>query len=144
MCDKTITGPERGMVVWKHENGKGYDFKVVHKTFDNEPTKGCDPGSELGFGASMPMSEFLGADGLAQLLGMIAVGPLKGSRDRPDRPIAVANLDQFVDLVHRFQTPNYEQSRRKFDDPDVRDHFGDANEYLPYMQRSLREIQRNF
>jgi hypothetical protein len=68
---------------------------------------------------------------------------MKDERSESSQARYVADLDQFVDLVHRLHTPHYEQARRNFTDPDIRDAFADSNEYVPYLQRSLRDIAAN-
>ena len=52
----------------------------------------------------------------------------------------VADLDEFVDLVRRFQIPYYEEARRHFSDPEVLDEFAEANEVYPYKPKVLKGI----
>jgi hypothetical protein len=90
-CGESITDPKAGLVVWKTIDDddpavavRGYDFKIVHKTLSADQRAECDPGNKAGYFSSMDVADFLGADGLTQLLGMLAVGPMRPSS--PETP----------------------------------------------------------
>lgn len=70
------------------------------------------------------------------LLSWLSDGPLKGGNSRSQ----VVNLNEYVDLVRRVQTPYYEEARPRFDEEKIRDAYGDANECAPYRPDNLREI----
>lgn len=141
-CGELATSDDNsGMVVWQTHDTDGrfdyYDFKIVHKTIASDPHPyRCDPGAENGFTSSLPLNAFLGADGLALLLSWLSQGPLKSGGTEP----RVVDMDQFVDLVRRVQTPYYEEARSRFDDERTHYWLGDANEYAPYRPDTLRRI----
>jgi hypothetical protein len=89
--------------------------------------------------ATLELHDVLGPDGLAHLLYFLSIGPLKinaGSHTVP----RIADMDQFVDIVRRLQTPHYEEARRYFGASEVRDEYADSNEVGPYTQYALKRI----
>jgi hypothetical protein len=142
VCGEPVTGePNDGLVVWQStRTDEGYldhNFMIVHKTNDHAPdSRRCDPGSANGFRSSVDLERFLGAHGLAMLLGWLSVGPLKGGGTAP----RVQNMDEFVDFFRRVQTPYYEEARPRFDDEKTHHWLDDANEYYPYVPETLSRI----
>ena len=131
-CHDEITDPRDALLAWKDavtEDGfKSSDFRIVHKG------KKCDYDNSM---ATLELADMLGPDGLAHLLYFLSIGPLKG----PSRPeVRIVNMDQFVDIIRRLQTPRYEEARRYFSTSEVREEFADANEILPYTQQGLAAI----
>jgi len=112
---------------------EAYDFKIVHQSGVNGQG-GCDPGARAGYVSNLNLPILLGEDGLAYLLSMLSAGPLKGGG------ITVSDLDGFVDLTRRLQTPWYEQARARFGDEDVKTDLADANEVFPYLPETLKKI----
>ena len=137
ICDEPITAARRGIVVWRSENDRYVDFVVAHKTLhtDTNP-RNCDPGSMSNYIYNLDIPHFLGADGLAMMLAWLAPGPLSGAKNAN----RVGDLDAFVDLVRRFQTPHYEEARRLFTVGRVAASLADANEYFPYLPETLKRI----
>jgi hypothetical protein len=129
-CGNPIDRIQEGYVVWRLINDKYGGFMIVHQDR-------CDPGSGQGYTHSLALEDFLGAKGLARLLAWLSLGPLRGPSD--DRP-RVHDLDEYVDLVRRVQTPYYEEARHRFADEDVQYNLGDANEYAPYLPEVLKGI----
>lgn len=108
-CGKPITDPRLGMVVWRDTNEGSYiSFKIVHKNIDG---RRCDPGINADYESSLEIDNFLGTDGLAELLSWISPSPLDGSRIP-----GVQNLDEFVTLLRRLQIPFYEEAMPYFTD----------------------------
>jgi hypothetical protein len=68
-------------------------------------------------------------------LSWLSAGPL-----REDGGIRVADMDEYVDLVRRVQTPYYEEARPRFGDEKTYHWLGDANEYYPYLPKTLQRI----
>src|SRR6478736_5864673 len=106
-CHEEITDTTAALLAWKdmRTEGGGYqsgDFRIVHKG------KKCDYDNSM---ATLELSDMLGPDGLAHLLYFLSIGPLKG----PTRPESrIVDMDQFVDIIRRLQTPRYEEARRYF------------------------------
>ena len=133
-CSQMITDPARSLVVWRcGDDFKDRDFLVVHKGK-------CDPGSkdENGYSYSHHVSVLLGDDGQSYLLAMLSSGPLQARHGSAATP--PADLDEFVDLFRRLQTPFYEEARRHFDCVEVKDRLSDANEVQPYLPETLQWI----
>jgi hypothetical protein len=138
VCQETITDPTKGMVVSKSSRtSDGYvehDFLIVHKGYQGDG--GCDPGNRAGYTYSLDIETYLGLEGQAWLLALLSAGPLLGGGSRA----RVRDLNEYVDLFRRLQTPHYEEARRRFGDPEVRDWFSDANEVLPYTPDVLYRV----
>jgi hypothetical protein len=137
-CGELVTSARNdGLVVWCSNDALQYfGFKIVHKTMKSDPEpKRCDPGGAEGYTISLDLERFLGASGLAMMLSWLSAGPLKG-----DGGIQVADMDEYVDLVRRVQTPYYEEARPRFGDEKTRHWLGDANEYYPYLPEMLQRI----
>ena len=106
---------------------------IVHKF-------GCQCDS---LSSSLPLSEFLGADGLAMLTGMLSLGRLQAQHRRPTQPEEVEMLeclDGFIDFFRRVQLPYYEEARPRLATREVYEDWSDASEIAPYLQTSLRRI----
>ncbi len=120
---------DEGFVVWARLPTGDGDFRVIHK-------ERCDPGNRS-HAYSQSLADFVGVDGLTNLMSFLSLGPLKDtlgdSRPGP-RP---SDLDEFVDFVRRMQIPGYEQVRHQFNDPVILERFSDANETYPYMQEAI-------
>ena len=131
VCGEPINDIGRGYVIWKTDKADHYrehDFKIIHQ-------KDCDLKDHA---SSTALSDMLGPDGLAKLLSFLSYGPLRdGSQQRPPK-----DMDEFVDLVRRLQSPHYEEARRRFGEDDVQADYADANEVYPYMQERLQAIIR--
>jgi hypothetical protein len=129
-CGEVIENSENGYVIWRRDaDYLNYDFKVIHKAK-------CDDKS---YSSSLAVDLFLGEQGLTRLMSYLTPGPLKirgGSASR----VGVKNMDEFVDLIRRFQSPYYEEARRHFEDEAVYEDYADANEILPYLPASLKSI----
>jgi hypothetical protein len=132
VCGDEIADPMKGLLVWKvGDNLVKSDFRVVHKGDCDRIT---DPNHE---DYTIETQNLIGLDGQAWLFSLISYGPLKDGKSR-----GVADLDQWIDVFRRFQTPWYEQARKHFAFESIREQFSDANETLPYEQRYLEEIAK--
>lgn len=130
VCGDPIDDIERAYVIWKAtDDGEAHDFRIIHQ-------KQCD---RQGFPASMPLKAFLGEAGLAYVLSMLSVGPLKAELDEIPR-VRIVNMHEFVDFVRRVQTPFYEEARRHFGEETVLGQYSDATEVFPYLPEQLRRI----
>lgn len=135
-CGQVIDSHTKGNLVFKSSSAGYSDFKIVHKG-------NCDPRDD--YSASYEIAWVLGKDGLNQFLSLLTIGPIKIANGQPDamqiKPQTMAN---FVDTVRRFQTPYYEEARRKFFTPEVLSDFDDSNEIAPYLERELQRIIRDY
>lgn len=134
VCGETIRTVDEGYVIWQDgPGGRSEGFLVIHQGR-------CD--SKKDYPNSYALEDFIGADGLQQLLGFLSPGPLKlGSLNSPERrPVPVGDLDEFVDFFRRMQTPGYEQARRRFFDEDVQAEYADSNEIYPYTEEAIEHI----
>ena len=81
---------------------------------------------------------FLGAKGLAYAMGFLSDGPIMGGEPR----MRVADLDSFVDLVRRVQTPWYEEARPFWNTEHTQHWLADASESFPYTPGVLERIAK--
>lgn len=145
VCQDKITGPERGILVWREEGGwdEGngplkVGFLVVHKSGLADDRR-CDPGSGSGHTQSLEISAYLGDEGRARLLSYLGLGPLLSDRVDNPRP-TITDFLAYVDLFHRFQTPWYEEARPWFGSHDAEEMFSDSGPVSPYTPGSLHEL----
>lgn len=132
-CGQDILDPQRGLLIWREEDLRGYDYRLVHKNIDG---RHCDPGSNEGFISNVEIDHFLGPEGQAALLSMLSVGPMMHGDNQP----RVKDFDAFVDIFRRLQVPWYEEAREHFDDELTQHYLGDANEIYPYIPDVLERI----
>ena len=130
VCGELIEDVNKGYVTWHgpSESGAPYGFKVIHqgKCDDNKAN------------LSAALRDFVGVDGLAKLLAILSIGPLKTAQGQSPR--VVGDLDELVDFMRRVQTPYYEEARQRFSEEEVMQAFCDSNEVAPYLQSRLKGI----
>lgn len=132
-CGDRIEDPELGYVIWKHVNGKDTGFKIIHQ-------RRCDDKSCT---SSVALPDLLGPNGLAKLLSFLSYGPAYPRDDSCGAPDRILDMDEFVDLIRRVQTPHYEAARRRFEEPEIVELLQGSSEVAPYLQDSLIGIIRN-
>lgn len=131
ICGKAIKNTDEVLLIWKYdENLNDYDFKFVHKTTNEK--RGCDINS---YPASAHLSDFIGLDGMAYLLSFLSHG--KAIRKNGN---SIKDLDEFIDVIRRIQTPYYEEARRYFHTEKTQSLIEGCNEYYPYTQKILKKI----
>ena len=130
VCHEVIPSPDTGYALWRTDaEGHPYDFRIIHQTK-------CD---DKRIHHSKALDEFLGEDGIAELIAFISPGPIKCSLG--DRGIdCPKDLDNFADFFRRVQTPYYEEVRTKFSNPDLLDDNSDNNELAPYLPENLKRM----
>ena len=75
------------------------------------------------------------------MLAFLSPGPL--IKDREGEPFSRAqDLDEYVDLFRRFQTPWYEEARGRWSDSETQQKLADANEIYPYTPDVLVRVAR--
>lgn len=123
-CGEPVTA-ENGYVVW-HSGDVAHGFRIIH-------TARCDDRSRH---SSRALKDFVGQNGMAQLLGLLTLGPVMSVSEGHSRDKEVS-LTDFTDLFRRLHIPNYERARPFFNDPEVREQYNDSNESAPYLPESL-------
>ena len=135
-CGGGITDPNMSLMTWReNDDRRGYDYRLVHK---NSGDGTCDPGSKRGYGSSLEVSNVLGPDGLSELLSHLSLGPLITSTG--ESLCRVADMDGYVDIIRRLETPYYEEARRHYGCEAVQQYYVGANETLPYTPKSSQHI----
>lgn len=131
VCGKPINDVNEVLLIWKSDkNMKDYDFKFVHKATNEK--RGCDMES---YPSNMHLSEFLGLDGMAYLMSFLSHGNAIRKNGN-----SIKNLDEFIDVIRRIQTPYYEEARRYFHTEKTQRLIEGCNEYYPYTQNILKKI----
>ncbi len=134
ICRDLIEDPEQGYVIWMNDSQhRAYDFKIIHHVK-------CDRDDHT---SSSALADFLGHEGLTKLLSHLSLGPIKITLGQ-GHASGVVNIDEFVDLVRRVQTPFYEAARLNFNRPEVLSDFSDANELMPYSPEALKTIASRY
>lgn len=127
-CGDVIEDVKNGLVVWDSDESLRKDgFKIVHKG------KQCDLDPRM---QSLGLKDLVGQDGQAWLTSWLSYGPIKnhGNSDR------ILDMDAYVDLFRRLQTPWYEEARPYFQSETIQEVWGDSSEVIPYVSDSLRRI----
>ena len=131
-CHEDIEDPSIGVVIWRRStDGSASGFLIVHKNFGG---RDCDPGARAGYVSNIDLSDMIGHVGQARLLALLSSGPI-----RPGG-VGSAELDSFVDVFRRLQTPWYEEARPRFEDELTHEWLDDANEVYPYIPAVLERI----
>ena len=118
-CGGPVTVKD-GYVVWADKEGVDHRFRIIHQTI-------CDDNNR--YLSSLPLSDFLGADGLSKLMSFMSYGPLDDTPGEEIIPHRIKDVNLFVDFLRRVQVPYYEEARRWFSD-------GDERESTPHRDRS--------
>lgn len=123
----------KGCVISKVDNNnKHHDFKIVHKI-------NCR--SELDDHSNvLDIEDYLSDNGIALLLSDLSDGPHRNRKNA----CCIKDLDEFVDLFRRLQTPYYEEARKQFKNQQFLADFADENEVRPYLPKTLEDIIRNY
>lgn len=127
-CGEKIATVADGYVIWR-SGDQPRDFKIIHQGRCDNDRYEC----------SAALSDFLGPEGLTYCLAFLDAGPIiRGYSNSSAQPLP--DLFQFVDFMRRVQIPYYEEARRKFARPDVREDHCDWNEYAPYVPDALKAM----
>ncbi len=131
VCGEVIEDVKKGYVIWKStEEMKDYGFKIIHQNK-------CDPRDN--YPLSGALEDFLGEDGISELLSFLSIGPVKKYLGQGSH-CSVDDIDGFVDFFRRVQTPFYEEARRYFNKQELLEDYSDANEVYPYHLEQLEKI----
>ena len=127
-CAGVIDGPTKGNVLARRgEGGLLRDWQIRHKT--------CDRDTPTGYEYSQEIGRLLGDDGLSRLLLHLSHGDSEGEILHQ-----VGDVDEFVDLIRRLQTPFYEEARPHFDEERVQAWLREAGEPIAYLPSTLKHI----
>jgi hypothetical protein len=121
-----------------------HGFRIVHVTSASpRESRGgeCYKYSHSPERQDLPLKNFLGADGLVQLLSKVDVGEFHDP-DRRERP--AKDLREWATLVRRLQLPYYEEARLYLDRADSDGYFDGANELYVYMSANLRRLIEHY
>ncbi len=133
VCHMEIRDISKCYVVWRYGEAEGYhDFNIIHQRplCDNRPE----------YTVSLPVTDFLGPDGLAHLLSFLSEGPVRNLNPGASSPMPLSDPDGFVDFIRRVQTPGYEYARCRYHDSDVRASYAGATEFHPYTQAAIKKL----
>ncbi|MFA7056641.1 MAG: hypothetical protein WC155_03655 [Candidatus Cloacimonadales bacterium] len=99
----------------------------------------CDDGKSA---QSCALEDFLGSDGVNNLLSFYSIGPLKRALypDEGSSKSRIFDNDEFIDLIRRVQIPYYEEARQYFNKGEVVEYYSDNHEYAPYLPHILKKI----
>jgi len=130
VCGDRIEDSSKGYVIWQtSKDMKGRNFKIIHQGQ-------CD---QRDFHSSAALNDFLGIEGLTNLLSFLSLGPIKKQIGQTPH-CGIIDFDEFVDFFRRVQTPHYEEARRAFGNHELLEWFSDSNEVGPYLPDRLRDI----
>ncbi|HET9028272.1 MAG TPA: hypothetical protein VFN07_12155 [Trueperaceae bacterium] len=129
-CGEKIASVEDGYVEWGGTGGDYVGFRIVHHQ-PKSPRGSCYHPDK---GHSVPLSHFVGIDGLTQLVALVDPGEHYA---RENETPTVANFREWVDLLRRTQTPGYEEARQYWSIAKRNEYFDGASEAWPYLQRNL-------
>lgn len=138
VCGHVIENNEDAYVVWgRDKSGKINKMRIVHKNYrlDDGTKTGCD-WDQITYNESLPISCFLGAEGIAQLLALIDPGCFH-VEDYADR---IADVRLFVEMFRRFQIPYYEEARFYLSRARADGFLWDSNEVDMYLPSTLKKV----
>lgn len=132
VCHELIAEPKDGYVLWKRDDhGRPFSFMIIHHVR-------CDLSDH---GQSMELKRFVEEDGLNCLLTFLSPGPVViNCEGKGDGSPPVADMDEFVDLIRRFQIPYYEEARQYFRDVELTKRFSDHSPESPYRMERLQDF----
>jgi hypothetical protein len=147
-CGRLIEGVAEGYVEWNAENTFGdkeiaKDFHIVHVGGRSSlgPPGYCFQHQNARGRRDLPMKDFLGPKGIAQMLSFLDVGTFHLEEYSGH---AVGDMREFVELFRRTQLPYYEQARNYFSRAKRDDFLGSPNEIYLFMPQTLKEIIQEY
>ncbi|MCK5472212.1 hypothetical protein KAI54_03425 [Candidatus Gracilibacteria bacterium] len=145
-CGEVINAASEGYVEWINEEVDGEtqcrDFHIVHqKVFSPRKNEhGCyQHGEELGR-SDLPLENFMGGIGIAQLLSFIDLGEIIDPDNEHDPRIN--NFREYAEIFRRLHLPFYEEARLYFEMAKKDGFFDGANEIWVYSE--LEEIVKRY
>lgn len=137
-CGDLIEDPEHGYTEWVRDRvppQKERGFRIVHHALysPRKPYRDC----YTYHGSSVPLTDFLGENGMVRILSFLDVGELHATTyPGPE----VADLREYVEFVRRLRVPYYEEARRYWSIAEADGFFESANEIWPYIPDNLKML----
>lgn len=125
-CGDAIESPTKGLLAWDSVVRKS-NFRIVHKGK-------CDVDQSQ---STVELTSVTGLDGQVMLLSFLGYGPLM---DAGSEPVRVTDLEEWVDVFRRLQSPHYEEARILYRRGDVQERLSDTNELFPYAQSTMKRL----
>lgn len=139
-CDQIIESPKSGWIEWVNSGDyKAGGFKIVHHASSSpyHPKGDCYHYTHATGRADSHLEEFLGDDGIPNLLRFLDLGPY---HDRNYSGPWVRDIREFVELMRRLTIPYYEEARLYWREALGDGFFDGANEIWIYLPDTLKEI----
>ena len=139
-CGQVIEKPDHGWVEWK-DQPKALDIRGIRIVHHAPASPRRSNGrncyySDAERGGDLPLSSFLGTDGLVELSSWIDIGKEKD----PDGSIVPrVDLREWTVFFRRVQVPYFEEARNYFETAHANE-FGEANEVAFYLPEHLKEM----
>lgn len=141
-CGGLIESPDQGYVEWVTDNGRNSarEFHIVHHALYSplKPVRNC---YQHKLGGCLALTDFLGADGLVEMLSFLDTGEILQPEYRGHH---VADLREWVEFARRLFVPYYEEARRFWSRAAEAGHFEGANEVSPYISANLEALIRHY
>lgn len=136
-CDKCgeIVTEEEGYIEWFSESAakgrpQASEFKIVHNKSQ------CKIHSDK-LQNTLPITSFLGPDGLVRLFSFLDIGPIV---DKENSGSKIKNMREFVELMRRLHIPHYEEARFNLENAFNDGSLGTPSEIYIYSQEALKYI----
>lgn len=131
-CGEIINTPDEGWLEWYNDytNNKGKGYRIVHHD------KRCMYNAKQMFAqnksiSDMHLREYIGPDGLVNLLSDIDYG-------------VVENNSDLVEIIRRTHIPYYEEARKYHHIAEQEGFFSGENEVTRYLQSTSKDILNHF
>lgn len=131
-CGEIIEDIKDGWLEWVHEMGqRARDFHIVHRA------DRCFHHTHAHGRSDNHLEYFVGPDGLAYLLAILAPGP----RFKPgEKEADVEDVPELIDIIRRLHTPLYEEAQQYWRAAEADGFIEGANEVALYTQGSLKRL----
>jgi hypothetical protein len=148
-CREVIDDADRGHMEWMVDEGdRAWGFRIVHHGRRSpragdavSPARGtdCHRYRQHASRYDLDLSQFIGTDGLVEMLAFLDPGPDHVPRFTGPR---VRDVRELVEIVRRLHVPYYEEARLYWDRARRDGFFDGMNEvviFLPFTLKSLVE-----
>jgi hypothetical protein len=149
-CHTLIEHPDHGHMEWivdARERASG--FRLVHEDRRSPRTPGDAPATSTRCYRyaghprrhDLDLTQFLGADGLVEMLAFLDPG--REHVPTFDGP-RVRDVREFVEVFRRLHLPYYEEARLYWDRAHQDGFFGDMNEVLVFLPFTLKSLVEKY
>ncbi|MEK7449470.1 MAG: hypothetical protein AAB019_08300 [Planctomycetota bacterium] len=142
-CGKIIKDIEDGYIEYiegvEGNHYKAKDFRIVHHASKSpkKPDGNCYKYEKTGTWNTIALSEFVGNNGLAQLLTLIDIGPIHSPQFSGPH---VQDLREWTDFCRRLHFPYYEEARLHWENAQADGYFDGKNEVAIYLPETLKAL----